>query len=116
MHQNGPGRTLLVVGDQTGKEHANLYIRGVNEGYSGEELYAQDLLDLLEVFGEDGVRAYLVGFLEGDEDAEEDEADADPNAVDVMVDYETGEVTPIERGDEDDLDEDPDTDEGSNRN
>jgi hypothetical protein len=31
------------------------------------------LLDLLDVFGEDGVRSYLVGYLEGVEDAMEEE-------------------------------------------
>jgi hypothetical protein len=64
----------------SGEEHANLYMRGVNEGYSGEELDAQALLDILEVFGEDGVRIYLVGVLEGEEDAAEEEAAADPDA------------------------------------
>ena len=70
-------------------------------------------LDLLDVFGEVGVRMYLVGILEGEGDAQEDEAAADPDAVEVIVDYETGEVTHIERTDEDedvpldDSDEDP---------
>ncbi len=50
-------------------------MRGVNEGYNGELLDASDLLDILDVFGEDGLRAYLVGVLEGEEDANEDEAD-----------------------------------------
>jgi hypothetical protein len=31
------------------------------------------LLELLDVFGEDGVRSYLVGFLEGVDDAMEEE-------------------------------------------
>jgi hypothetical protein len=51
-----------------GEEHANLYMRGVNEGASGAELGAQEVLDVLEVFGEDGVKMYLIGFLEGIED------------------------------------------------
>jgi hypothetical protein len=63
------------MGDSTGDENANLYIRGVNEGLSGDLLEASDLLDILEVFGEDGMRSYLVGFLEGEEDAAEDEED-----------------------------------------
>jgi hypothetical protein len=56
-----------------GEEHANLYMRGVNEATSGAELDAQEVLDVLEVFGEDGVRMYLVGFLEGIEDRIEEE-------------------------------------------
>jgi hypothetical protein len=52
----------LHMSGTAGEEHANLYIRGVNEGASGAELDAQELLDVLEVFGEDGVRMYLVGF------------------------------------------------------
>ena len=40
---------------------------------SGAELVAQEVLDVLEVFGEDGVRMYLVGFLEGIEERVEDE-------------------------------------------
>ena len=63
------------MGESTGDENYNLYIRGVNEGRSGELLEASELLDILEVFGEDGMRSYLVGFLEGEEDAAEDEED-----------------------------------------
>jgi hypothetical protein len=48
-----------------GEEHANLYMRGVNEAASGMELDAQVVLDVLEAFGEDGVRWYLSGILEG---------------------------------------------------
>ena len=63
------------MGESTGDENADLYIRGVNEGRSGALLEASELLDILEVFGEDGMRSYLVGFLEGEEDAAEDEED-----------------------------------------
>jgi hypothetical protein len=59
----------------SGEENANLYVRGVKEGYNGELLDASDLLDILDVFGEDGLRSYLAGILEGEEDAAEDEAD-----------------------------------------
>jgi hypothetical protein len=61
------------MGESTGDENANLYIRGVNEGRSGDLLEASDLLDLLEVFGEDGMRSYLMGVVEGQEDTAEDE-------------------------------------------
>ena len=63
------------MSESTGDENARLYMRGVNEGYNGELLDASDLLDILDVFGEDGLRSYLAGVLEGEEDANEDEAD-----------------------------------------
>jgi hypothetical protein len=63
------------MGESTGDENANLYLRGVNEGYSGDLLEASELLEILEVFGEDGLRSYLVGIIEGQEDAAEDEED-----------------------------------------
>jgi hypothetical protein len=63
------------MGESTGDENANLYIRGVNAGRSGALLKATNLLDILEVFGEDGMRSYLMGIVEGQEDAAEDEED-----------------------------------------
>ena len=63
------------MGESTGDENANLYLRGVNEGYSGDLLEASELLEILKVFGEDGLRSYLVGIIEGQEDAAEDEED-----------------------------------------
>jgi hypothetical protein len=65
------------MGEPTGDENANLYTRGVNEGRSGDLLEAPDLLDILDVFGEDGMRSYLMGVIEGEEDASEDEEDED---------------------------------------
>jgi hypothetical protein len=62
------------VSESTGDENARLYMRGVNEGYNGELLEASDLLDILDVFGEDGLRSYLAGVLEGEENANQDEA------------------------------------------
>ena len=56
-----------------GEEHANLYMRGVNEAASGMELDAQEVLDVLDVFGEGGVRSYLMGILEGIEGRVEQE-------------------------------------------
>ena len=67
--------TLLPMGESSGEENANLYVRGVNEGRSGELLEATDLLDILAVFGEDGMRSYLMGIIAGQEDAAEDEED-----------------------------------------
>jgi hypothetical protein len=62
----------LTMSGTADEEHANLYTRGVNEAASGVELDAQEVLDVLDVFGEDGVRMYLVGFLEGTEDRVEE--------------------------------------------
>jgi hypothetical protein len=64
---------MPFVAESTGEENANLYNRGVSEGRRGELLDASELLELLDVFGEDGVRSYLVGFLEGVDDALEEE-------------------------------------------
>jgi hypothetical protein len=63
------------MGESTGEENTNLYIRGVNEGRSGDLLEASELLDILDVFGEDGIRSHLIGVIEGEADAAEDEAD-----------------------------------------
>ncbi len=65
--------TMPFVAESTGEENANLYKRGVSEGSRGELLDASELLELLDVFGEDGVRSYLVGYLEGVDDAMEEE-------------------------------------------
>ena len=61
------------MGESTGEENAKLYMRGVNEGRSGILLEVSDLLDILDVFGEDGMRSYLMGVIEGKADAAEDE-------------------------------------------
>jgi hypothetical protein len=63
------------MGESTGDENSNLYMRGVNESRNGEFLEASELLDILELFGEDGMRSYLMGIVEGQEDAAEDEED-----------------------------------------
>jgi hypothetical protein len=98
------------VTGSSGEENARLYERGVNDAYNDELLEARSLLDILDVFGEDGLRSYLVGVLEGEEDRREEDAKEDPEAVEVITDYETGEVTPIDREDEDEEDplDDPD--------
>jgi hypothetical protein len=54
----------------------------VNEGGSGELLDASELLDILDVFGEDGLRLYLMGIIEGEEDAAENEEDLLENEED----------------------------------
>jgi len=61
------------MGESTGDENANLYMRGVNEGRSGDLLGASELLEILEVFGEDGMRSYLMGVVEGEDDAADEE-------------------------------------------
>jgi hypothetical protein len=60
-----------------GKELTNLYMRGMQEGHDGELFgsQAKAMRDILDVFGEDGLRAYLMDVIEGEEDAKEDEED-----------------------------------------
>src|SRR5829696_9009938 len=56
------------MSEPTGEELSNLYMRGVKEGARGEDLDPQEVLDVLDVFGGEGVRTYMVGRLEGIED------------------------------------------------
>ncbi len=67
----------MGAGESSGSENANLYMRGVSEGRAGDFLYAQELADLLDVFGVEGLRSYLIGYLEGEADAQEDEQELD---------------------------------------
>ena len=60
-----------MEGGSSGEENANLYLRGVEDGSRGEQPDTSELIELLDVFGEDGLRAYLMGFAEGREDARE---------------------------------------------
>ncbi len=62
----------MSEGTSSGEENANLYMRGVNEGRAGESLDGEELLAILDVFGEDGLRSYILGHLEGIADAMED--------------------------------------------
>ena len=64
---------MPFVAESTGGENTNLYKRGVSEGSHGELIDVSELLELLDVFGEDGARSYLVGYLEGVGDALEEE-------------------------------------------
>ena len=63
----------MTEGKSSGEEHANLYTRGVNEARVGEILDGEALLEILDVFGEEGVRSYLLGYVEGIVDVKEDE-------------------------------------------
>ena len=67
----------MAEGTSSGEENANLYMRGVNEGRGDEFLDGEELLAILDVFGEDGLRSYILGHLEGIADAMEylDEGD-----------------------------------------
>jgi hypothetical protein len=67
----------MTEGTSNGEENANLYMRGVNEGHAGEFLDGEELLAILDVFGEDGLRSYLLGHLEGIADAVEDQEEED---------------------------------------
>ena len=60
-----------MEGGSSGEENSNLYLRGLNEGLRGEQPDPSALIELLDVFGEDGLRSYLVGFAEGRGDARE---------------------------------------------
>lgn len=62
----------MDTGGSSGEENANLYTRGVNEGRAGEALGGEGLLEVLNVFGEDGLRSYLMGHVEGVADAMEE--------------------------------------------
>ena len=62
----------MDTGGSSGGENANLYTRGVNEGRAGEVLDGEELLEVLDVFGEDGLRSYILGHVEGVADAMED--------------------------------------------
>ena len=61
------------MSESTGQENANLYLRGAKEGLRGEVLGASELLEILDVFGREALRSYLLGFVEGQADAEEGE-------------------------------------------
>jgi hypothetical protein len=84
------------------KELANLYVRGVQEGYDGELIgsQAEAMRDILDVFGEDGLRAYLMGVIEGEEDAKEDEADA-------LAEYESDDENEADPLDDEDFGQEP---------
>jgi hypothetical protein len=62
----------MTEGTSSGEENVNLYMRGVNEGRGCELLDGEELLPILDVFGEDGLRSYVLGHLEGIADAMED--------------------------------------------
>ncbi len=61
-----------MEGGSSGEENANLYVRGVEEGRRGEQPDPSSLIELLDVFGEDGLRSYLMGFAEGREDTQDE--------------------------------------------
>jgi hypothetical protein len=63
----------MTEGRSSGEENANVYTRGDNEARAGEILDGGALLEVLDVFGEDGVRSYLLGYVEGIVDIMEDE-------------------------------------------
>lgn len=63
----------MSEGRSSGQENSTLYLRGVNEGRAGELLDDMQVLEILEVFGVDGLRSYILGHMEGLSDAEEDE-------------------------------------------
>ena len=67
----------MAEGTSSGEENANFHMRRVNEGCVGGFLDGEELLAILDVFGEDGLRAYIVEHLEGVADAMEGLEDRD---------------------------------------
>jgi hypothetical protein len=63
----------MTEGRSSGQENASLYARGVTEGFSGKPLDGKILLEILDVFSEDSLRAYILGHTEGSGDAEEED-------------------------------------------
>ena len=47
----------MSEGSSSGQENASLYARGVTEGLSGKPLDGKILLEILDVFGEEGLGA-----------------------------------------------------------
>jgi hypothetical protein len=63
----------MSEGSSSRQENANLYARGVTEVIAGKPLEGEALLEILDVFGEDGLRAYILGYVEDSDDAEEED-------------------------------------------
>jgi hypothetical protein len=61
----------MAEGTSSGEENADLYMREIKEGRASGFLDGEELLAILDVFGENGLRAYIVGHLEGHDDAME---------------------------------------------
>ena len=61
-----------MEGGSSGEENANLYVRGVDKGLRGEQPDPSMLIELLDVFGEDGLRSYLMGLAEGRDGAQDE--------------------------------------------
>jgi len=57
----------------SGQENASFYARGVTERLAGQLLENKVLLEILDVFGADGLRAYILGYIDGNDDAEEED-------------------------------------------
>ncbi len=62
----------MTEGTSSGEENANLYMRGVSEGRASGFLDGEELLAILDVSGENGLRSYILGHLEGIADAVSD--------------------------------------------
>ena len=61
-----------MEGGSSGEENANLYLRGVDEGSRGERPDPSAPIKLLDIFGGDGLRSYLMGFAEGRDGAQDE--------------------------------------------
>ena len=47
-----------MEGGSSGEENANLYVRGAEEGSRGEQPDPSEFIELLDIFGKDGLRSY----------------------------------------------------------
>jgi hypothetical protein len=54
-----------MKGGSSGEENAKLYLRGVEEGSRGERPDPSALIELLDVFGEDGLQLVPYGVRRG---------------------------------------------------
>ena len=61
----------MTEGTSSGEENDKLYMRGVNDDCVGGFLDGEELLAILDGFGQNGFRAYIVRHVEGVADAME---------------------------------------------
>jgi hypothetical protein len=64
----------MTEGFSSDQENANLYARGVTEGLVGKPLDGKALLEILDVFGVNGLRTYITAHVEGAGDTKRTES------------------------------------------
>jgi hypothetical protein len=78
----------MTEGTSSGEETDKLYMRGVNDDCVGGFLDGEELLAILDGFGRNGLRAYIVRHLEGVADAMEGLEDRDAAESEAAEGYE----------------------------